>query len=140
MTAIERLRQMRDAATDRDALGRLVREAWVKWALTQTNPKPSWLVPYDELSEPDKEADRQIGEAIAAPQLAELLADALGALSTAMPIVHKAQVAATMDAINASPDDPTAKTREVWRAKCLDAEGLIAAVLARAEPIIGEMK
>ena len=50
---------------DRDAGGRVVREAWVRWALTQPDPKPSWLVPYDDLSEPDKEADRQIFEACA---------------------------------------------------------------------------
>jgi len=50
---------------DRDQLGRFVREAWVRWAETQPNPKASWLVPYDDLSEPDKEADRQIGEAVA---------------------------------------------------------------------------
>jgi hypothetical protein len=50
---------------DRDTLGRMVREAWVRWAQTQPSPKPSWLVPYDELSEPDKEADRQIGETVA---------------------------------------------------------------------------
>lgn len=50
---------------DRDTLGRMVREAWVRWAMTQPSPKPSWLLPYDELAEPDKEADRQIGEAIA---------------------------------------------------------------------------
>lgn len=50
---------------DRNQLGRFVREAWVRWAQTQPNPKPSWLVPYDELSEPDKEADRQIGETVA---------------------------------------------------------------------------
>jgi hypothetical protein len=50
---------------DRDTLGRLVREAWVRWAQTQPNPKPTWLAPYDDLPEPDKEADRQIGEAIA---------------------------------------------------------------------------
>jgi hypothetical protein len=49
----------------RDELGRMVREAWVRWAETQPNPKPSWLAPYDDLSEPDKEADRQIGEAVA---------------------------------------------------------------------------
>ena len=49
----------------RDALGRMVRTVWVRWAQTQPSPKPSWLLPYDELSEPDKEADRQIGEAIA---------------------------------------------------------------------------
>ncbi|KKL95931.1 hypothetical protein LCGC14_1849720, partial [marine sediment metagenome] len=40
----------------------MVREAWVRWAKTQPTPKPSWLVSYDDLSEPDKEADRQIGE------------------------------------------------------------------------------
>ncbi|NTA27453.1 hypothetical protein [Allorhizobium ampelinum] len=50
---------------ERDTLGRFVREAWVRWAQSQTNPKPSWLVPYDDLSEADKEADRQIGEAVA---------------------------------------------------------------------------
>jgi hypothetical protein len=49
----------------RDHLGREVRTAWVRWAELQPNPKPSWLVPYDELSEPDKEADRLIGEYIA---------------------------------------------------------------------------
>ncbi len=55
----------RDLPYDRDTLGRFVREAWVRWAETQPEPKPSWLLPYDELSEADKEADRQIGEAIA---------------------------------------------------------------------------
>jgi hypothetical protein len=50
---------------DRDQLGRFVREAWVRWAETQPSPKASWLLPYDDLSEPDKEADRQIGEAVA---------------------------------------------------------------------------
>jgi hypothetical protein len=48
----------------RDTLGRVVREAWVGWAKTQASPKPSWLVPYDDLSVADKEADRQIGEAV----------------------------------------------------------------------------
>ncbi len=52
------------ARPSRELLGRLVREAWVRWARTQQNPKPSWLVPYDELSEPDKEADRHIGESV----------------------------------------------------------------------------
>lgn len=50
--------------SDRDALGKVVREAWVKWALTQPDPKTSWLVPYDRLSEADKEVDRQIAEAV----------------------------------------------------------------------------
>ncbi len=47
-----------------DDLGRIVREAWIKWAKDQPNPKSTWLVPYDKLDETDKEADRMIGEAI----------------------------------------------------------------------------
>jgi hypothetical protein len=48
----------------RDWLGREVRQAWILWARTQDprTAKPSWFVPYDQLSEADKEADRQIGE------------------------------------------------------------------------------
>ena len=63
---VERLRDgNRPLPFSRDELGRMVREAWVRWAQTQPNPKPTWLVPYEGLDEPDKEADRQIGEAIA---------------------------------------------------------------------------
>jgi hypothetical protein len=57
---------------DRETLGRIVRQSWVKWAVTQPAPKPSWLVPYNELSEADKEADRQIGEAVACVMLREI--------------------------------------------------------------------
>lgn len=49
---------------NRDLLGRAVREAWVRWAAKQKNPKPSWLLGYDDLDESDKELDRQIGESI----------------------------------------------------------------------------
>ena len=45
----------------RDHLGRIVREEWIKWAREQPSPKPSWLVPWEGLSEPDKEVDRRIG-------------------------------------------------------------------------------
>jgi hypothetical protein len=48
-----------------DFLGERVREAWVRWAETQPNPKPHWLAPWSELGEADREADRQIGRAIA---------------------------------------------------------------------------
>jgi hypothetical protein len=47
-----------------DAKGRRVREVWIAWAKEQPNPKPSWLTPYDELEEVDKEADRRIGSAL----------------------------------------------------------------------------
>lgn len=65
---------------DRDALGRLVREAWIRWAKTQPSPKQSWLVAYDQLQEHDKEADRQIGEAVASQCSAPASRDTLDAL------------------------------------------------------------
>lgn len=46
----------------REHLGMIVREEWIAWANEQPSPKPSWLVPWDGLSEPDKEVDRRIGE------------------------------------------------------------------------------
>jgi hypothetical protein len=55
-----------ETTLSRDALGRIVREAWVAWAREHPTPKPSWLAPYDDLNEADKEADRRIGEAVAA--------------------------------------------------------------------------
>jgi transposase-like protein len=51
---------------NRETLGRWVREAWVDWAMTQPNPKPSWLVPWEQLGETDREADRVIGERLLA--------------------------------------------------------------------------
>lgn len=49
--------------TDRESGGRLVREVWIAWAKEQPAPKPSWLVEWDGLSEPDREVDRRIFEA-----------------------------------------------------------------------------
>lgn len=50
---------------DREQLGRIVRYAWVNWAEKQENPKPHWLNSWEELDEPMKEVDRQIGEEVA---------------------------------------------------------------------------
>lgn len=50
---------------DREVLGRMAREAWVRWAQTQPSPKDSWLIPYDSLNEAEKEAHRQVGEHLA---------------------------------------------------------------------------
>lgn len=63
-----------------DDLGRVVREAWVTWARTQVEPKPSWLVPWDELSGKDKEADRYIGRAVVAHLVAKGPVDEHGRL------------------------------------------------------------
>ena len=52
------------AADMPETLGRAVREVWVKWALEQPYPKSSWLTPWEELREQDKEVDRRIGVAL----------------------------------------------------------------------------
>ena len=63
----------------RDRLGRMVRETWLRWAKEQPDPKPSWLLPYDELAERDQEVDRMIGEDICRATLAEVAAVHSGA-------------------------------------------------------------
>ena len=52
--------------TDRDALGRIVRETWVEWAAEQREPKSSWLLGWDDLDDGQREVDCRIGEAVAA--------------------------------------------------------------------------
>jgi hypothetical protein len=49
----------------RDDWGRMVREIWIRWARHQPHCKPTWLTPYEDLSEADKEVDRRIGVGIA---------------------------------------------------------------------------
>lgn len=56
---IRQAQQRRTA--DREELGRLVREVWIMWAREQPNPKPSWLQPWEALTEPEREVDRRIG-------------------------------------------------------------------------------
>lgn len=60
---------------DREALGRLVREVWIEWAYEQAAPKPSWLVPWDDMAECDREVDRRIGERVAQSALARPVTD-----------------------------------------------------------------
>jgi hypothetical protein len=54
-------------AINREEGGELVRLAWIRWAKTQQQPKASWLVSWANLTEQDKEANRQIWDAIVAP-------------------------------------------------------------------------
>jgi hypothetical protein len=56
---------------DREAVGRIVRATWIAWAQEQANPKPSWLLPWEELSEEMREVDCRIGDAVCAAILAE---------------------------------------------------------------------
>lgn len=48
----------------REFLGQLVRMEWVAWAREQPHPKATWLAPWHQLTEPEREVDRRIGERI----------------------------------------------------------------------------
>ena len=98
-----------DGEDRREALGRRVREVWVQWAREQPDPKPSWLVGWDELDDGQREVDMRIGEALAAqapqpadedgedvPARLEAAADALDAAEWGPPAVDLRAVAATM--------------------------------------------
>lgn len=47
-----------------ESLAQTVCEAWVAYCIETGDTKPSHLMPYDQLGEWDKEADRRIAEAI----------------------------------------------------------------------------
>ena len=47
---------------NREQLGGVVRLVWLEWAKEQPNPKPSWLLPWKDLTDHEKEVDRRIGE------------------------------------------------------------------------------
>ena len=51
---------------DFESLGRIVRETWITWAQEQPDvaDHPHWLVPWEELSERDKDVDRRIAAAV----------------------------------------------------------------------------
>lgn len=71
---------------NREGLGKLVRDVWVRWAKEQPNPKPSWLLPWEELGEADKEVDRRIGEALAVRGAQYTLKAADRAINAARPL------------------------------------------------------
>lgn len=77
--------------SDRELLGMIVRDVWITWAQEQPVVKPSWLVPWDQLSEPDKEVDRRIGERLTLMVQIEL--DALRA-ALAHEAAQRAELAA----------------------------------------------
>lgn len=52
-------------------LGKVVRDTWVKWARSQADPKPSWLLNWHEIDDGQREVDMRIGEAVAAYVLRE---------------------------------------------------------------------
>jgi hypothetical protein len=55
---------MEAAGVTREQLGQTVRRVWVGWAQDQRNPKESWLKPWAELTQDEKEADMRIGQVL----------------------------------------------------------------------------
>jgi hypothetical protein len=53
-------------ARSADDWGRVVGDALNRWGRRQPDPRPAWLVPWDDLTEQDKDADRTVGCAVAA--------------------------------------------------------------------------
>ena len=53
-----------DPAEPRELAGRYVRQAWVEWAREQPDPKASWLLPWEELDDGQREVDMRIGAAL----------------------------------------------------------------------------
>lgn len=49
---------------EQERLGRIVRNVWIAWAIEQPNPKPSWLLPWEGLTEPERDVDRRIAWAL----------------------------------------------------------------------------
>jgi hypothetical protein len=66
-----------DRSASREALGRVVRDAWIKWAEEQPDPKPSWLVPWEALDAGQRDVDMRIAEAIAAAARAQIFGQPL---------------------------------------------------------------
>jgi len=50
--------------SDRDAVGRIVRDAWVERCKLKPMPRPDQLVPFERLSAFEQETDRCIGDAV----------------------------------------------------------------------------
>jgi hypothetical protein len=100
---------------------------------TDWHPEPQWLL---TALDAEKGAERDFalkdfGNPAVQPDAAAIREAALvKALDAAFPIVRKASVVAKMDAVNASPSDPTALQRKAWMRECYAALELV--VSARA--------
>lgn len=47
-----------------EELGREVRLTWITWAAAEEDPKPGWLLPWQDLEERYQDVDRLIGRAL----------------------------------------------------------------------------
>lgn len=85
------------------------------------------FTPSDYLARADVE-ERVYGQTTLPAMLRQAAKDAAelerlrAVLQEAMEIVHKAYVAATMEAINAGPSHPLRDQIDKWRVRCMNAE------------------
>jgi hypothetical protein len=130
-----------DKATDRaESMGQEYSvgydDDWGWYAHSETRGKELANTPTRDTAKAAAQADYEARilsalEPAVQPDAAAIREAALGkALDAAFPIVRKAFVAAKMDAVNASPSDPTALRREAWMRECDAALELV--VSARA--------
>jgi hypothetical protein len=102
----------------REPLGRLVRDTWVTWAREQPNPKPSWLAPWDELDDGQREVDMRIGAAVAETVVANFMANLDPAVAAEIAIREVATMAGWRLARNDSYTRGviiTAAVQTAWR-------------------------
>lgn len=62
---LRRLSQTPFDESNREALGKVVRDVWVAWAAEQPDAKPAWLAPWESLPDHIQDVDMRIGEAVA---------------------------------------------------------------------------
>ena len=62
-------------SSDAPDYGEPVRETWTAWAAEQYPVKSSWVLPWAEIDEGQREVDRRIGTAVAAAERARIYAE-----------------------------------------------------------------
>lgn len=71
--------------TSRERHGKRVREIWVAWANEQPDAKPSWLVPWEDLDDAQREVDMRIGAGLWGDGFADGM-DNMGAVQRALTV------------------------------------------------------
>lgn len=93
-----------------DDLGRAIRDEWCGWASEQVDPPPHHLIPWDELDEHNREADRRIGLAVARIVMTNLSDDSeppreLAVLQAIVDAQTRFKAATTSKAIQDAKDE-----------------------------------
>lgn len=93
----------------REHLGRALRAAWLAWARRQPNPKPSWLLPWEDLPAEHQEVDMCMAEAVLARVLE--LRDLSPELASAVTSISDAVIVRVLQPRERSPELADAEER-----------------------------